>query len=112
MVIYGNRTKPSLKDLQSAQNKTLKIVYNLPLRFPTNNLYKEKAQNLLYTYKSIKGLSRRSVPFRSSLLKTIKVTRQTNNLQILTCRIELTKQRVAFSGASEFNTLPDRLKKH
>lgn len=37
-------------------------------------------------------------------------TRNSTNLRVARCRIELTKQKISYIGCSEFNKLPNELK--
>ncbi|XP_075158076.1 uncharacterized protein LOC142231348 [Haematobia irritans] len=121
-IIYAHRSTRTLKELQSAQNKALKVVYNLPLRYPTTLLYKNHAKNilpirglykqklLLYMFKSVHRLNTRSLQFDQNFTRTGRVTKQSSNLNVARCRIDLTKQRISFAGPTEYNNLPGRLK--
>ncbi|XP_075157874.1 uncharacterized protein LOC142231140 [Haematobia irritans] len=117
-IIYAHRSTRTLKELQSAQNKALKVVYNLPLRYPTTLLYKNHAKNilpirglykqqlLLYMFKSVHRLNTRSLQFDQNFTRTGRVTRQSSNLNVARCRIDLTKQRISIAGPIEYNNLP------
>lgn len=121
-LIYGSRVGNSLNSLQSAQNKALKLVYNLPLRFSTFDLYKHKAINvlpirglykqqlLLYVFKSTRSMNSTSLQFNQNIVRTGRETRHAGDLQIVFCRIDITKQRIGFAGPSEYNKLPVSLK--
>lgn len=121
-IIYGSKSTSSLKSLQSAQNKSLKLVFNLPLRFPTINLYREYVRNILpirglyqqqllvHVFKSIQGIGPHTFTFNRNITSTFRLTRQAMHLQVRRCRLELTKQRIAYSGPNEYNQLPQELK--
>lgn len=111
-IIYGWKSNNSLKSLQSAQNKALKVVYNLPLRYPTLDLFKYKATNvmpvrglykqqiLLYMFKKQMGIGARTMEFSHNRMRTGRNTRQADNLVVSRCRLDLTKQRMGFAGPS------------
>lgn len=117
-LIYGCRANNHLKSLQSAQNRALKIVHNMPLRYSTVDLYKLKAKNVLpvrglylqqlclYVFKATRGISSSSIRFNQNSFITGRLTRQSENFIVCRCRLELTKQRITFAGPSEFNKLP------
>lgn len=121
-MIYGCGSNNSLKSLQSAQNKALKIVYNLPIRYPTHDLYKDiakhilpvrglyKYQILMHMFKSIRGLSSGTMTFNRNIARTGRNTRQADNIEVTRCRLDLTKQRIGYAGPFEFNKLPAYLK--
>lgn len=121
-IIYGCKENNSLKSLQRMQNKALKLIFNLPLRYSTLSLYKDKAKNilpirgiykqqlLLYVFRSICDFGSRSVIFNQNYMRTGRNTRQAGNLETTRCRLDLTKQRIGFAGPNEFNNLPNNLK--
>lgn len=121
-MIYGSRESSSLKQLQVAQNKALKLVFNLPLRYPTVQLYTGKAVNilpvrgiykqqlLLYVFQSLREFPGRLIQFRRNIERSGRNTRQANNLVVKRCRLEVTKQCIGFVGPSEYNILPEALK--
>lgn len=121
-IIYAGKTTSSLKSLQSAQNKALKIVFNLPLRHSTVDLFKTYATNilpvrglykqqlLLHVFKSINGIGSHTTQFHQNISHTGRSTRQAQNLRVVRCRLELTKQRISFAGPNNYNQLPDSLK--
>lgn len=49
---------------------------------------------------------------RISYIPEESLDKQATNLNIVHCRLELTKQRIRFSGPSEYNKLPNNLKKN
>lgn len=121
-MIYGSRPSDVMKSLQAAQNKALKIVFNLPLRFNTIDLYRNYAKTILpirglykqqlltYVFKCIKGYGSHTIQFDRNLTYTHRVTRQAMDLKVERCRLELTKQKVTYAGANEYNQLPNDLK--
>lgn len=120
--IYGFKNNASLKALQSAQNKALKLVFNLPIRYHTLDLFKRHAVNILpvrglykmqlikFVIKSVRGISNSSIQLRQNFQNTHRFTRQGQNLSLTRCRLELSKQRVCFAGPNEYNKLPENLK--
>lgn len=121
-IIYGCRRNNSLSSLQSAQNKALKIVYNLPMRYHSLDIYKYKATHVLpvlglyeqqiltYMFKTIRGYGSETMLFNRNITRTGRNTRQADNIEVLRCRLELTKQRIGYAGPMEFNKLPSYLK--
>lgn len=121
-MIYASKSSSVIKSLQSAQNKALKIVFNLPLRYSTVNLFKNfaktilpirglyKQQILIYVFKCIKGYGFHNIQFHQNLIHSQRITRHATDLNVARCRLEMTKQRVTFAGANEYNQLPENLK--
>lgn len=121
-IAYGYKNSVALKSLQSAQNKALKVVYNLPSYYPTVQLFKTYAvgvlpvkaiykQNLLmFIFKSSKGLGNTFIQFNQHFDLSHRSTRQQRNLKSARCRLELTKQRIEYAGPHEYNALPQTLK--
>lgn len=121
-IAYGCKLNNSLKSLQSAQNKALKLVFNLPLRYSTLDLFKIHAQNilpihglykqrvLLYVFKTLRMNGNHLIQFTQNLTRTQRVTRQAANLSSVRCRLDLTKQRIAYAGPHEYNDLPVHLR--
>lgn len=119
-LIYAHRKTTELKSLQRTQNKALKIVYNLPLMYPTRSLYKDisksvlpiyglyKMQLLIYIFKAIHNIGHHTIEFSEN--QNTFNTRNGSNLIIKRCRLETTKQRIEHAGSSEFNHLPVELK--
>lgn len=119
-IIYGFRNTSELKSLQVMQNRALKTIYNLPLRYPTLLLYRDicknimpfcgryKYQLLIYMFKSIRNIGYRSVTFSQN--QTLFNTRNQGNLHTARCRLETTRQRIEYIGSLEYNKLPLRLK--
>lgn len=120
--IYGCKFNNTLKSLQSAQNKALKLVFNVPVRYSTLDLFKTHAKNilpirglykqkvLLYVFKTIRTNSHHLVQFTNNLTRTQRVTRQSANLSSVRCRLDLTKQRISYAGPHEYNNLPVTLR--
>lgn len=121
-MIYGWKNTDSIKSLQSAQNKALKIVFNLPIRYHTSDLFQYHAINILpvrglykmqllkYIFKSTRRLGNTSIRFQQNVEISNRFTRQSQNLFVTRCRLELSKQRISFAGPKEFNNLPSTLK--
>lgn len=117
-IIYGCKDNSSLKSLQSAQNKALKLVFNLPLRFSTLDLFNNYAKNVLpikglykqkvimYVFKAIRENAHGPIQFTQNVLHTRRNTRQALNLSSVRCRLDSTKQRIAYAGPFEYNQLP------
>lgn len=121
-LIYAWRNNSSLRSLQAAQNKALKIVFNLPIRYPSLSLYTFKATNILpiyglykqhisvYIFKSIRGIRSGSMIFNQNISRTARNTRQADNIDVVRCRLDLTKQRITYAGPNIFNSLPASVK--
>ncbi|XP_075163257.1 uncharacterized protein LOC142235890 [Haematobia irritans] len=119
-IIYGYKKNSDLKSLQILQNRALKIVYNLPERYPTFLLYRDvaksvlpvfglyKKQVLIYVYKVLNNIGFHTTQFLNNNY-TIN-TRNRSNLRLPRCRLELTKQRIEFMGCLEYNNLPAFIK--
>lgn len=115
-----NKHNSSLKSLQCMQNKALKIIYNLPLRYPTVSLFNDYAttvlpihgqhiyQALIYVFKNIRNIGHQTIAI-SQNQNTI-CTRNQANLRVARCRLEKTKQRIDYNGTKQFNELPIELK--
>ncbi|XP_075157992.1 phospholipid-transporting ATPase IF-like [Haematobia irritans] len=120
--IYGHKKSNALKSLQSAQNKALKIVFNLPNDFSTLNIFKNYATNILpikgiyqnhiliYMFKAVTNNGFSLVQFKRNRNQHNINTRQEDNLISVRCRTELTKQRIEYAGPQEYNALPQTLK--
>lgn len=121
-IIYGCKENTSLKSLQSAQNKALKLVFNLPIRYSTMDLFQIHAKNvlpvrglykhklLMYIFKTIRENVHHPIQFTQNVVRTQRNTRQALNLSSVRCRLDLTKQRIAFAGPLEYNQLPVNLR--
>lgn len=119
-IAYGHKKSTELRSLQRLQNKALKSVANLPILYPTIKLYRDvfpsvlpvygsyKFQLLLYVYKCLHDIGHHTVHFLRNQ-HTIN-TRNTDNLKVVFCQYETTKQRIEYCGSREFNTLPLHLK--
>lgn len=120
--VYGCRLSSSLRSLQSAQNKALKLVFNLPLRHSTFDLYNNYAKNILpviglykqkvliYMFKALKTNSHCLIQFSQNIAQSQRNTRQAQHLRSVRCRLELTKQRISYAGPHEYNNLPSYLR--
>lgn len=120
-LVYGHRKTTVMKSLQRTQNKALKIVYNLPILFSTQSLYKNVAKSILpisglykmqlimYVYKIIHNIGHQTIHFTANQHNFN--TRQRSQLVPKRCRLETTKQRIEYAGVSEFNRLPIELKR-
>lgn len=118
--IYAYKNSIELQSLQRTQNKALKNVYNLPIRYPTLRLYQEIAKNilpingiykkqvLLFVFKSLHNIGHSTITFTRN--QSTFATRSSSNLKIARCRLEKTKQRIEFIGCVEYNNLPQNLK--
>lgn len=119
-IMYGYKKSGQLKSLQRIQNKALRNVYNLPRTYSTISLYEDfakgilpihglyKMQMLIFMFKSVRNLVAPSIIFHRN--QSTFNTRNSSNLEVARCRLELTKQRIEHSGCSEFNHLPQQLK--
>lgn len=120
-IIYAhNKHNNSLKSLQCMQNKALKIIFRLPILFPTITLYKDisktilpiyglyEYQVLMFVFKCIHNIGHQSITFSQHQFNVN--TRNRSHLRIPRCRLESTKQRVDYVGAVKFNNLPVDLK--
>ncbi|XP_075153429.1 uncharacterized protein LOC142227010 [Haematobia irritans] len=102
------------------QNKALIIVYKLPRMYSTISLYQNvaktilpingiyKMQLLVYMFKSIRNI--RHCPMEFHINQTAFNTRNSSNLLVKRCILELTKQRIGHIGAIEYNQMPFHLK--
>lgn len=121
-MIYAWRTNSCLRSLQAAQSKALKIVHNLPTRYPSLNLYRHiskdvlpiyglyKQQISIYMFKSLQGIGSGSTIFSRNIAITGRHTRQGGNIAAARCRLDITKQRIKYSGPSIYNSLPVNIK--
>ncbi|XP_075159634.1 uncharacterized protein LOC142232827 [Haematobia irritans] len=119
-VIFGWKNTSALRSLQRIQNKALKAVFNLPMRFSTIPLYAEISKNilpvhglyryqlLLYIYKTEKNIGYSTLKFSRN--QSAFNTRNRTSLRVVRCRLEITKQRIEFIGTSLFNALPHDVK--
>lgn len=118
---YGTASTNKLKKLQRMQNKCVKAISKLPLRFPTVSLYETAAKGILpisalheyqtslYMYKALK------VPSALSNLEFSSVnhnyhTRFANNLVGGSICNEYGRKSIRFSGPAIYNKLPTSLK--
>lgn len=120
--VYAFKHCAALKSLQSAQNKALKIVYNLPTEFSTIQLFTCYAKGVLpvrgvykynilqFMFKSTKRIGNSFIQFHQHFDQSQLNTRHRLNLIPSRCRLELTKQRIEYAGPHEFNELPHDLK--
>lgn len=119
-MIYAHKNNIYLKSLQRTQNKALKIVFNLSRFYPTTELYKHIAKNILpihgtyelqvltYMFKVIHDIGHRSIQFEIN--QTLVNTRNNSVLRVKRCRLELTKQKIEHNGCLFFNHLPNNIK--
>ena len=117
---YGYKNTTELKSLQVLQNKSLKLIHNLPLLYPTLTLYQDvckpimpicaqyKYKLLIFMFKSINRIGYHTIDFVQN--QRIFNTRSQSNLYTPRCRLETTKQRIEYTGSLEYNSLPIRLK--
>lgn len=120
VIIYGCKNNAKVKSLQCMQNKALKTVFNLPHRYSTISLYTDICdsilpihalyfyQMMLYVYKSRNNIGYHTICFHQN--QSVFNTRNRQNVRVVLCRLEITKQRVEYIGASEFNKLPLNVK--
>lgn len=122
-IVYASKDCATLKSLQRAQNKALKVVYNLPRDYPTIDLFTNYAKRvlpvkgiykhnlLMFMFKSINGFGNSFVQFRQHCDQSQANTRHRLNLIPSRCRLELTKQKAEYAGPLEFNNLPNDIKR-
>lgn len=118
--IYGFRKNADLKSLQVIQSKALKLIYNLPLLYPTLSLYTDVVKNILpiyglykmktliYVYNALHGIGHHTICFSRN--QTVFNTRNSHNLRAVRCRLEITKQKIEYAGSLEYNNLPQHIK--
>lgn len=92
------------------------------MRYHSLDIYKYKATHVLpvlglyeqqiltYMFKTIRGYGSETMLFNRNITRTGRNTRQADNIEVLRCRLELTKQRIGYAGPIEFNKLPSYLK--
>lgn len=102
-IIYGCKNSTSLKSLQATQNKALKLVFNLPIRYHTLDLFRchavsvlpvrglYKMQLMKFVFKSIRGIGNTSMQFQENIQITHRITRHSRDLSTTRCRLELTR---------------------
>ncbi|XP_075162787.1 uncharacterized protein LOC142235420 [Haematobia irritans] len=119
--VYGyNSNCNALRSLQFCQNRALKVIYNLPLNYPTNLLFTTAAKDILtiygiheyqvlvFVYKCIHKLGHHTINFIQN--QTHCNTRNQQNLRIPLCRLEKSKQRIDFTASFKYNNLPQSIK--
>ncbi|XP_075163964.1 uncharacterized protein LOC142236620 [Haematobia irritans] len=119
-IIYAHKNNFHLRALQRTQNKALKIVFNLPILYPTSELYSNIAKTILpvygiykfqlltYMFKATNNIGLGSIQFLIN--QTAFNTRNNTNLKVKRCRLEVAKQGIEHSGCVAFNRIPDNLK--
>lgn len=119
-LLYCSKKSGELESLHRIQKKALKVVDNLPITYPTISLYRDKfptilplygiykMQLILYVFKCLHGIGHHTLQFTRN--QTSFNTRNADNLRVVRCRLECTKQRLEYIGSCEFNNLPTALK--
>lgn len=115
-IIYAHKNNTALKSLQRLQNRSLKAVANLDIRHSTSSLYHDifpsvmpiycryRFQVLLYVYKCLKNIGHHTLLFTRN--QSSFNTRNNQQLRVVLCRTETTKQRIEYAGCHAFNALP------
>ncbi|XP_075164613.1 uncharacterized protein LOC142237137 [Haematobia irritans] len=120
-IVYAfNKNCAAMRSLQRMQNKALKILYGLPLTYPTISLYNDvsktilpiyglyECQALIFVYRNIHNIGHQTIVFSQNQLEFN--TRNQSNLRIPRCRLERCKQRIDYRGGVKFNNLPINVK--
>lgn len=118
-IIWAWKETNFRKKVQVTQNKLLKCVFNLPRRFPTNDLYKIRPglmrvneiniyQRCLYIFKTLHlELSELVQPSRVPENHNL---RSANQPRINLTHLTLTEQRITFHGVDAYNKLTSNIK--
>lgn len=117
IIAWGRACKSKLKKLQVLQNRSIKLIYNLPFLFPSVRLYSDfphkilpiqgmceeqtllLIHNMLHNPACIHNLAINMVP-------RLHYTRQVNHLSRPRVYSNFGQKRFTFVGPSEFNKLP------
>lgn len=118
--IWGSAAKTKLAELQIAQNKIIKLLFNYPYLTSTTQIYNEtKIMNLkqLYTYCTcllVRKICHKTIHTNLTFTKTNQITkrntRRASFLVLPKTRTNFGKKMVTYEGAQLFNKLPATLK--
>lgn len=118
-IVWAWKSSESLKTLSVVQNKLLKNVFGLQLRFPTRCLYKIKEgilpvramniyQRSMYVYKALKDPAPGMII--ANIIQHSHDTRNRGQPDISVYRLYLCTQSMSSHGVSTFHRLPSNLR--
>lgn len=118
--VWGTAGRSLLKPLQTLQNRAIKNIYRLPMRFPTHQLYcSKKMFNLenIYIFKILLSTHYIVMKNKRSLIQFVNVsevhnhqTRQRHNLYLPKIKSNTGQKSIFHDGVKLYNRLPQYLK--
>lgn len=118
--VWGSASTSVLHELQVAQNKVIKVLFNYDYLTPTETLYRQtKLMNIKQIYKYstcilIRKIIKNEIHSQTTFIRNNEVhayfTRNARNLRIPPPRTNYGKTNVAFEGAQIYNSLPNEIK--
>ncbi|CAH2100147.1 unnamed protein product [Euphydryas editha] len=118
--LWGTAAKTNLKELQIAQNKLIKILFNYDFFTSTKKMYKEtQLLNIeqTYTYYTcllIRKILNKDIHTQITFTKKQQIhnmrLRNANDLNLYTARTNYGKKSIMYEGARIYNTLPKDIK--
>lgn len=120
IITWGRACKSKLMRLQTLQNRCLKIIFKLPLLYPTIELYSNNTHNILpllglcelQTLIMVHDIINNGA-YSNIILPTgnqSRFTRQAGNLALTRASSNHGQRRISYVGPSKFNCLPNELK--
>ena len=117
--LWGCAANIYLKPLEVLQNKVIKIIRNLPFRFPSSNLYNEtvlpihlicKYNMLIHIYKTQNNLIKTNVVLFNVSDVHSHNTRQQHSIFVNCPRTQYGLKNLFYKGTTMYNSLPNELK--
>lgn len=119
--IWGNASKTKISELQTSQNKIIKLLFHYPYLTSTSKIYAEtNLMNIrqLFAYNTcllIRKILNKTIHTSITLTQTHQVTtratrRRASYLVLPKTRTNYGKRMLTFEGAQLFNKLPTELK--
>lgn len=117
IIVWGRACKSKLKKLQTLQNRCIKIIFNLPLLYPTIGLYTDFPHKILplqgmceeQTLLMVHNILHNPIGIHNITLEVvpqIRNTRQSNHLAMSRAHSSFGQKRFTFAGPAKYNNLP------
>ena len=120
IAVWGRASISFLRRLQVLQNRCLKIIFKLPIRYSTYDLYSVSSHNILplaelcdmqtvlFMYDNLRSNNTRNLRF-STGVRTHN-TRQSYYLQRSRASTSFGQRRISFIGPTKYNNLPEEVR--
>lgn len=119
--VWGTASKSNLKELQTAQNKIIKVLFHYDFFTRTHKLYNKETKimsvNQIYTYNTcclIRKIIKKDIHTDITFKRKNQIhkynTRNSKNFVLIQPRTNYGKKSITYEGAQLFNKLPSNIK--